>query len=201
MMAKPSILLVIVAPLVLLSTTAGAQGVTGGTTSESDGVGGRDLSFEGSVAPACVMRQPNSVRQNNATVTVGTTGDVNVDLQSGFLDRTTGVPNAVDVAISFPITCNTAHSIHVESQRGGLVNPAVTGTDGPFRSRLDFTLELRWAGGTQTFDTTSARMMDVAIPNAATGSADVRIAIPGGGTPLVAGIYSDTIIIQIEATS
>lgn len=192
----------LIAALLASSPTHGlAQGVTGGVTSENEGVGGRQLSFEGAVVPACVMRQPTPVRQSNATVTVGSTGDVNVDLQSGFLDRTTGVPNAVEVAISFPITCNTAHSIHVESQRGGLVNQAATSDSGAFRSRLDFTLELRWAGGAQGFDTTNAREMDIAIPNAATGNADVRIAIPGGGDPLIAGSYGDTIIIQIEATS
>lgn len=178
-----------------------AQGISGGTTAENSSVGGRELMFEGSVAPACVIRAPTPISQTNGQVTIGPSGNVDVALQDGFLDPASGVPNAVEIAIAFPITCNTAHNIHVESRNGGLVNQAATGSPGPFRARLDFSVEMRWAGGTTRFDTASARQLDAALGNAATGNADIRIAIPGGGTPLVAGIYADTITIQVQATS
>ena len=100
-----------------------------------------------------------------------------------------------------PITCNTAHRIQIESRNGGLVNEAGSSPTGALRNRLDFSVSLEWAGTSAGFDTSTARTVQTLVGNAATGTAQIGIRIPGGGTPLVAGIYNDTVTIRVEATS
>lgn len=197
---------VLALPLAIAAMPSHAQSLSGpsaaaGVLSDAT-AGSRSLSFEGAAEPACLIRSPAVLDSNNASVTVGSNSNVDVALSSGgFVDPGTGVPNAAQIKLSLPVTCNTAHHITVESARGGLVLLGSVPQGSGFRSRLDFTVTLNWAGGAQSFNTTTARTLDAIVPNAATGAATIEIAIPGGGTPLVAGAYSDTVTVKVEATS
>lgn len=201
-MIKRSSSFILAAGLAACPVTAFAQGISAGVSPADPGRTSRDLLFEGTAPAACVTRAPRPVVQQNAAVTVSDNGNIDIRLdKSSFINPVTGVPNPVVIQVAFPIVCNTAHKISVESLRGGLQNEAVANGAFALRSHLDFNVQMNWAGTTKSFDTASGRAFEMPVMNAATGDADIRIAIPGGGTPLVAGVYSDTITLKVEVTS
>lgn len=162
----------------------------------------RDITFEGSAQRACRVTPASAVRELNATLQPSDGSSLNVQLTpQGFIDPTTGVAQATEIALSLPVTCNAPHRIRVSSTQGALLREGASVAAGDFRSRLDFRVNLEFAGQSATFDTTSTASAEVNLSEAATGNAVVTISIPGGGTPLVAGAYSDTLIVEIEAGS
>ncbi|GHH15296.1 hypothetical protein GCM10008023_17930 [Sphingomonas glacialis] len=187
---------------IALPTATFAQTSSAGVLSGEGTAGARDLVVEGTAPPGCVIGSPSATEQDNARVTVAQSGGLDVALGGpGFINPLTGVPNPAAIRIALPITCNTAHRIQIESRNGGLVNEATSGPTGALRNRLDFSVSLEWAGTSAGFDTSTARTVQTLVGNAATGTAQIGIRIPGGGTPLVAGIYNDTVTIRVEATS
>ena len=163
----------------------------------------RAIVFEGEAARACLIESPTADSQVNTSLERAGNG-VNVTLSpTGFLDPQTGVPRQTGISLSLPITCNTAHQLRVASRSGALIRAGATagGATGPFRSELDFDVEVNWAGQTRAFNTANATQVLIPVPDAATGQASVTISIPGGGTPLAAGDYGDTLVIEVEASS
>lgn len=196
------IAILIAALTVALPAAAGAQTGSAGVLAGDANTGARDLVVEGIAPPGCVIGAPSATEQDNARVTVAQSGGLDVALSGpGFINPATGVPNPAAIRIALPITCNTAHRIQIESRNGGLVNAATIGTASALRNRLDFSVSLEWAGTSAGFDTSTGRTVQTIVGNAATGVAQIGIRIPGGGTPLVAGIYNDTVTIRVEATS
>ncbi len=162
----------------------------------------RDIAFEGTAQRACLVTPASSVREVNATLQPSDGGRLNVELTpQGFIDPQTGIARTTEIALSLPVTCNAPHRIRVSSTRGALLREGMDTESGDFRSRLDFRVNLEFAGQAAAFDTTSSASAEVNLSEAATGNAVVTISIPGGGTPLVAGAYSDTLIVEIEAGS
>lgn len=161
----------------------------------------RAIVFEGDARRACVLKAPTAASQVNATLSQSANG-VNVELTpQGFIDPQTGVPRATGISLNLPITCNTAHRIRVASRNGALLRAGGGEDTGTFRSRLDFSVDVTWAGLTQSFNTANAGETILIVPDASTGAATITIAIPGGGNPLAAGAYSDTIVVEVEASS
>jgi len=162
----------------------------------------RAIVIEGSAPRACTLKVPRASGERNTTLAQTGSGGVTVALTpSGFIDPATGVPRATGIELALPITCNTAHHLRVTSTRGGLLREGGGDAGGTFRARLDFAVDVRWAGQAVSFDTGTAARIDLSVADAATGDAMISISIPGGGSPLAAGDYGDTLIIEIEASS
>jgi hypothetical protein len=162
----------------------------------------RDVVLQGTAPAACVIRVPSSGNEQNATLSQSGSGGVNVELTpQGFIDPQTGVPRASGISLAIPITCNGPHHIRVSSARGSLLREGASSTEAAIRSELNFNVALEWAGLSSSFNTDSARSLDLPVADAATGTARVTISIPGGGSPLAAGAYTDTLVVEVETSS
>lgn len=180
------------AAFIAAATNVGAQSLVG---SNPDGVGGSQLEITGIAPEGCVIATPTQGAITNAILTPGANSAQVRILQ--LADPTTAVPEAATMDMTFPVTCNTAHSLTISTLQGGLVNASPPGPG--FRNRLDYQVNANWDG--QHVSGTSAAPVQMSVPNAATGQLDLSIVIPAGGIPLVAGAYSDSLIVNILPAS
>lgn len=181
------------AALLVWAGAAGAQDAVNAT---------RDVTFEGLALPACFVRDVTARDARNASLSASGAGASTVALSpEGFVDSVTGVPRATEITLALPITCNAPHHLRIASTRGGLLLAGAGSEAGRFRDRIDFAVALDWAGMQRAFDTASGTGLDLDVDTAATGDAAIRIVIPGGGRPLVAGAYGDALTILVEAAS
>lgn len=158
----------------------------------------RALEVNGTSLPACVIQPAVATGSTNATflTTSSATAQINI---TQFVDTQTAEPRASQIAISLPVTCNASHRITVASQRGGLLRAGATGRSqsGGFAQFVPYRIRLGWAG--QDIDRASnTGPATVDSANGAVGSLALQIDTPGGGNPLLAGQYDDSIVIQFQ---
>ena len=153
------------------------------------------ITFKGAVQPGCITSVPASNSSQNATVTQQVAGSANVVVTRLVGDD--GVPLGAQIVLSLPAACNQAHTLNLSSLNGGLMN-----ANGPaagsaaFRALLPYTVQVNWAGQTQVL-TSSEGAVTQPVSDAATGPVSVTIQIPAGGSPMVAGSYSDQLVLEL----
>ncbi len=149
-------------------------------------------------APAnCVVRSVRATGASNASFqSSGTTGgQVTI---TRLVDAETAQPRATTIDIAIPATCNASHRVTARSGRGGLQRLGTTGAQGTgFAEFLPYSMGVGWAG-VQLAQASNQGPLAIIVPNGATGELALRIATPDGGTPLVAGQYEDSIVIQLQ---
>lgn len=188
------------ATLSFAAGAAAAQQAPSNTTTQSD-VLTHAIDVQGFAPSACVMApatlDPGSV---NAVLQSASASNADV-LVSLNTDAQTRALQAVNVALSVPIKCNAAHKLTVHSQHQGMKPQTPVAPAPGFASAINYTLSTRWAGQTASFDTASSQDLTINVPDANTGDANVTLNIAGGGPPLVAGNYSDEIVVEVATTS
>lgn len=171
---------------VMVANAAAAQVATSGTN---------QMAFKGTVQPGCITSIPASTSSQNATVTELVAGSANIVVTRLVGDD--GVPLGAQIVLSLPAACNQAHTLNVSSLNGGLMNAnGSTAGSAAFRALLPYTVQVNWAGQTQTL-TSGAGAVAQPISDAATGPLSVTIQIPAGGSPMVAGSYSDQLVLEL----
>jgi hypothetical protein len=191
------------AALPAAAQTNAAQTLTESPSGPVDpGLSEQRLSIEGAAPVACSIRvitlapgsagALQSATQGNAVVRLGT---------PDFVNPTTAVPTGGQVFLGVPIICNGAHTVIVRSTNGRLTLESGAAAAGGFRNTVDYSLTAQWAGLNQTFNTQSASTLQIPVSQANSGDALVTIDIPAGGQPLVAGIYSDLIVVEVTVSS
>ena len=154
------------------------------------------------IAPsACLVR--GAARGTGSNAVLGTATDRQADIQIlQLVDPETSVARATSMSLSLPIVCNVGHRIILRAQNGGLTRSNAAGgsqaTPG-FRETVPYELSASWAGVSTTSG--SGSTVDLAAPDAAAGDLTVDIDIPGGGAPLVAGTYSDLLVVELRVVS
>lgn len=156
----------------------------------------RQIAFNGEAAPGCIMQSPTSPSADNASVTSPSPGAA--DIVIGRLVGDDGVSVGATVILTLPAACNQAHRLSLASLNGGLANVDGTPVGGPFRSLLPYTVAVNWGSGAQTYDSGTPGVT-LSSGDAAAGSVTVIIEIPAGGAPLVAGAYSDQLVLELAA--
>lgn len=159
----------------------------------------RQLELNATAASGCVVRTPRALASSNAAFSA--TGDTGGRVVlTRLVDPDTALPRASSVELAIPATCNASHRITAVSAKGGLGRIGATGPSAQgFAELLPYALRVVWAG-TQTERASNSGSLALAIPNGATGDIALRLSTPDGGTPLVAGSYDDTIVIQLQPT-
>lgn len=193
----------VLAVLAVLAASPVAAQTTMPATAPTDALVERAIVFQGTAPNSCIIRALSSTSEVNATLTQAANG-VAVNLTTGgFVDPRTGVPRETAITLSLPIICNAAHRVRIASRGGALRRVGITPSAGAgaFRSAINFRVDLDWADATRSFDTGSLGALEMPVPSAASGLATIRITIPGGGEPLAAGDYSDTLVVEVEASS
>lgn len=156
------------------------------------------VQVSGIAPPACLVRPAGGQRGINATFeSTGSSGTVTI---SNLVDPVSARVLPSRITLTLPITCNSAHTVRLRSAGGALRREGTAVVPGAvFTDTLAYEYGLRWAGGGTLSPTASGRAVTVASSGAASGVAEVTLDVPGGGRPLVAGRYGDTIIVELGA--
>ena len=180
----------------ILPVAAALAMVSGPVLAQSVEAPARPLAFNGLAAPGCIMQAPSSPSSSNASVTSVAPGAA--DILFGQLVGEDGVPVGATVVLTVPAACNQAHVLTLASTSGGLANLDGTPVGGPFRALLPYVATVTWGVESETYDSANPPLT---IPHgdAAVGSITVIIEIPAGGAPLVAGAYSDQLVLELAA--
>lgn len=102
-----------------------------------------------------------------------------------------------NMALNIPVLCNQAHTLSVESRRGGLSLSQVPLEAGAFRTSVPYRVQVSWAGADDDFSSDGSSAF-LSIGDAGQGLLNVVIDIPAGGVPLVAGSYSDELVLVLS---
>jgi hypothetical protein len=180
----------LIAAALALPGTAQAQEVTRGT---------QKLELTALAPVACVISPATVTNSANASYSNTCTSSGQVSITE-LVDGNTAAPRASSIELSLPVVCNASHRVQLRSTNGGLQRAGATGRSGAFREFLAYSVGLDWAGQSVQLDTAS-RSANIDANQPGKGDMVIRIATPAGGGPLVAGQYSDSIVVEVQPTN
>lgn len=166
--------------------------VTGAAAQQSAPL--RELGLNGDIPAGCIMAAPTAPSAQNATATALASGTADVVITRLVGDD--GAPLGAQMTLNLPSACNQSHTLSISSLNGGMTNPDAGAPGAAFRTVLPYQVVVTWAGQTRTFDS-AASAATVAVGDAARGDLSVTIQISPGGAPLVAGSYSDQLVLEL----
>jgi hypothetical protein len=161
---------------------------------------GRDsarLDLIGEAPSACLISAPSAEAGSNA-VFQPITGDSARIRVVDLVDPATSEARATSINLAFPVICNGAHRVTVRTAQGAMVRagPAVSAPG--FRDRLPYQVSAAWGGQSVTGVSESGTPVDIQLNNGAAGLLSLAVAIAPGGDPLIAGAYSDSLIVELQ---
>ncbi|MDZ4109308.1 MAG: hypothetical protein U1E18_06870, partial [Brevundimonas sp.] len=158
-----------------------------------------DIGIAAEAPGACLITAGPSASGRNASFTSGATGGEMRILQ--LVDPLTAEVLPTEIRLALPVICNAGHSVVVRTTRGGLTRDGAAAPAAPgFRNQVPYQLAVDWAGATSN-QTSASPGVVIDQPGAAAGDLQLNITIPEGGAPLVAGAYSDQVVIELRVTS
>jgi hypothetical protein len=167
-------------------------------------IGQGRLDLTGTAPSACVIAAPTGVTGANASFVLTGSQAAQINITQ-MVDPSTAEPLAVSINLALPIICNSAHSLVVTASNGGLTRiggiAGNTSLAGGFREFLPYQVNAVWAGQSVTADTQSRTPVNIKVSDGSAGQLSLSIVVPAGGAPLVAGNYSDSLVIQLQVAS
>jgi hypothetical protein len=162
------------------------------------------LELAGQTPPACLIRTARAGTSQNASFTASgaQSGEIRI---AELVDPQTAQPRAATIVIELPVVCNAAHRLTLTSTNGGLLrdggNARNRQAPGAFGELLGYQLDANWGSSALTLNAPAASVVTLDVPDGMAGDLSLRLSIPPGGGPLVAGRYSDTVIIELNVSS
>lgn len=159
----------------------------------------QQLELRGDAPVACVANSARATNQVNATFQ-NTGPSSGVVVFPTLVDQSTAAARASSIALSLVIVCNSSHQVSLRSSNGGLrregSNPGRNATGG-FSEFQTYGVSFEWQGKTTAIGSglTSATLSH---GSPAKGDMLINLAVPPGGQPLVAGTYTDTVVVEIR---
>lgn len=184
---------VLTAPILLAALMAAPAAAQTATSTAQ-----QRLELIGTAPAACVINAPRVGNAVNATYTATGNNAGLIDLTQ-FVDLQTALVRPSSIQLSLPVICNGAHRVAVYSANGGLSRGggANQGASGPFAQFVSYDLGIDWAG--RTLNRVSDQgVADIVSDQPGSGEFVIRVATADRGTPLVAGQYSDSIVIEFQ---
>ena len=178
---------ILIAAALALPAAAQSQEVTRGT---------QRLELTARAPVACVISPATVSSAANASYsnTGASSGQVSI---TELVDGSTAAPRASSIELNLPVVCNASHRVQLRSTNGGLQRAGASGRSGAFREFLTYQVGLDWAGQSVQLDTAS-RSANINSGQPGKGEMIIRIVTPAGGSPLVAGQYSDSIVVEVQ---
>ncbi|MBB4839236.1 hypothetical protein HNP52_002305 [Sphingomonas kyeonggiensis] len=156
------------------------------------------LDIIGEAPAACLMKSPAGTSGTNASfdpVSSGT-GRIRIDQLASLNDAT---PLAAAIRVELPVICNAPHRIVLRSGNGGLRRDgAAVASVAPFRQLLPYRLGVRWGADQAERGTDDGTPITIDASSARSGDLAVLFTLASGGAPLVAGNYTDEIVLEIQ---
>lgn len=158
------------------------------------------LQVLGTAPTACVVGAPSATQLSNMSFAVSANAAGRIAI-SEFVDPQTAITRAASIDLTLPVTCNASHRVEVRSDNGGLLRAGATSTAptaGGFGQFTAYRYQIGWTGRTleQASDGGTGTL---ATPRPARGDLTLRLTSPQGIGPLLAGQYSDVLVIQVLA--
>lgn len=183
----------------LLLALASLPAVASAQTQES---GGASMDIAGEAPSACVVRPPAATSGVNATLEAsgGARSEIRI---VQMVDPMTAEARATSFNLSLPIVCNGPHRLVLRSGNGGLLRAGATAgqQSGGFAEFLPYQLAAIWDGQDINGRSDAAGGLVVNSARGGAGQMSVSINVAAGGPPLVAGSYSDDIVIEFHVAN
>ncbi|HET9428157.1 MAG TPA: hypothetical protein VFO69_07345 [Allosphingosinicella sp.] len=181
------------AAVLILSAPAGAAAQT------IDPTPGR-LEIVGQAPSACLIRTPTGEAAVNATFesTGSSSGQIRI---TEFVDPGSAQSRGASMDLVVPVICNSPHRVTVRSGNGGLRRLGSPVPAGPFIEFLPYQVNAVWGGSQGGIASDSGGPLLIDSPSARAGQLSLSFDIARGGRPLVAGTYSDSIVIELQAAN
>jgi hypothetical protein len=161
-------------------------------------IGQGRVDLVGQAPSACLASAPTAPNATNATFSQAGVNSAEIRITQ-LVDPNTAQPVASSIDVAVPVICNSAHRVVVRSTNGALKRQGAPAQAQGFRDSLTYNVSTAWAG--QTNNGTSAAPVIINAGDGAAGNVSVNISVPGGGDPLVAGIYEDSVIVELQVAS
>jgi hypothetical protein len=158
-----------------------------------------ELELFGRAEPACVTRAPAAVAGINANFdpSADSGGEIRI---VQLVDQTTAEPMPASITLAIPVICNSSHRVTLSSQNGGLLRDSGDSrrrqSGNGFGEFVPYELNFAWAGQEQAVSSEAARSIAFNVQRGAAGEATFRFVLPAGGGALLAGRYSDAVVIE-----
>jgi len=157
------------------------------------------LEILGTANPACVIRGPSSAVGTNMRFEPGgaSAGQIGI---TEFVDGN-AVSRGGSIAVTLPVICNSAHRVIVRSANAGLrrLGPAVQA--GQFATSFPYRVTTEWGAQRGQLATDQGGTLIIDTGEARAGQLSLSINLAAGGRPLVAGTYSDQIVVELQAAN
>jgi hypothetical protein len=184
----------IIAALLLAPAAASAQTI--------NSAGGR-LDITGDAPSACLISAPTSAVGANATFQAVGARTEQITITQ-MVDAQTAVPRQTTINLALPIVCNAAHHLTVRTANGGLARVGGGGNQGTvngFREFLAYQVTAAWSGQSVSGSSQTGTPVNITTSDGAAGQVALTIDVPGGGAPMVAGTYEDSLVIELQVAS
>ena len=184
--------------LVIIAVLAAAPAVAQRTDTAP-----RPIQIAATAPAACVIRGAAAGAGVNATFVSTGPNSANVQIVQ-LVDPSTALPRASSLTVQLPVLCNSAHTLTVRSGQGGLLRAGGNQRNtspGGFGEFLPYRLSASWAGQTTTAASNAAGPLIIRASDGGAGTAEVGFQILAGGAPLVAGAYSDAIVVEFAVAN
>jgi len=159
------------------------------------------VEIAGTAPSACVVGAPIAGPGANASYEAGPNGgSIRI---SQLVDPATAQGVAAGMNLVIPVICNGAHRLMVRSINRGLAldgNPGQP-NGGTFASFVPYRVESDWGGQASGFLSNEPGTLEGFFHAARAGQMSLSISVPPGGQPLIAGTYSDEIVLEFQAAN
>jgi hypothetical protein len=197
----------------ILFAAAALAAVGFNTSAMADASASAAVTFSGTNAETCTLGTPVPSAQTNA---VATPGASTTTVAMTLTNSTSAALNAGGFTLTYAGMCDYAHSVGIKATNGGLLNASAVANapvagSGAFIQRIGYTSSVAWAGATTTGpapandtavatgDTPSTVAIQTAVLGSNRGPLVLTVGIAADATPVVAGLYSETLTLKIGA--
>jgi hypothetical protein len=160
------------------------------------------VAVQGSAPPICYLTPPQLGQASNMTLGSMSASQY-VLLINQLNDPATAQVRPASISLSLRAICNHAHSLAIQSRSGGL--RTATGETPGFSNRVDYSVSVLWGGSSNSLQTSGIAgqsSAETVTPGAFAGTLQLQISVGADGAnglPLLAGIYSDNIVITFKS--
>ncbi len=165
--------------------------------------GNQVLEFAGRAAPSCIIQPGVTGTGTNANFvsTNPSRGEVRI---AQLVNPETSTPLAMTMQIALPVICNSAHIVTVRSENGGLArngNRRNLVRNGGFVEFLPYRMSTAWLGTNASAMSNAQTGLRVTTSNGGAGALSINLSIAAQNTPMIAGRYEDSVIIEVSAAN
>jgi hypothetical protein len=160
----------------------------------------RQIEISGEASGGCLVSAAPGASGANAALDTSNPNSAVVRI-ADLVNPATGQVQLATISLALPVVCNASHQVVVRSVKGGLGREGAPSPAPGFRELAPYTITAAWAGATVSAPSQVNQPLTLTEGDGAAGNLSISLSLPAGGAPLVAGAYSDELIIELQVAS